>query len=959
PAGYADAARRAAAAARDLARRAVRPFIGDEAYRDYARRTGAGGARSLSADEALALAVAAFKRDERGVVGALSSDRIDLQRFSDCSVRSTYNHPEFAPVRAVLGYDRFLRLSEYLNYAPLRERGTDHMEKGRVLEELGYELAWEGVAPREADLVETLRRDGAVFASIRFRLPLTRRDAHHAVVLNGAVKTPEGWRFIVTDSNSLRLQLFSFDMLESYGLSVASLRRSYRPQPDGTVREATDAQIIRRAAEVSLRYGDARVPPATSWRERVIERLSLPRWRPVGDGVARLDAQAGARVRLGKGELGRLVVEVWPAERFAREHPEHAVRLAASKPAFVVFDRANPHLAVPLAPRQEFRLGEDPRLRAPRSWDSRPVAALGVFDGVLKVRDVAGGTVQVSGRALPLGEPGPARVGAAEPGPNAAFLARVEAETPFKGVAQRPPEWDSIAALLPKVALTRVLSSEGSTGPVLEGRLAGGERVAVKAYREPGSQMTWQHRVDDLREEVALYREFEEALPRGWAAKGHGFVDTGGSPAMAMGVIEGKDPQLLTVREAMAIPEAAIDQSAAAMMFLARRGLTGGDSPQEMILTRDQVVNGVERRAGEVVFMDAAALRRIGPDETLGFSDSPQGHTQSLLFYRALARLHGRGREDMTVEQLARSIPNEARLELVDRSRAAASARPLPDLSRFGSALGDEGPVRVGAGEPGYLRRAMSDLLGDRVFSGQVESCERYIAGGQDRAALALLRRMDEGLEVRPEAVFERAVVRQEMDRLAALLKAREAAEGAARADAAREQRLAELRALRIPESLNTVGLTRHFNTTAGRSAGEGVDGAHRPAVFDETLRRLGGVETQPRQAVPGFPGLALARYRTPRVEPGRAGELRQKVHLKTLFDPVAWPDARVEAFASELFSAAWNAKKAEVEAALARGEPSNDFVDLRVERGGVVFLGRVELATGRVQTFGVDRVAP
>ncbi len=973
PATWRDGVKRAAGAAADLARRITDPVFGDKAYHEYmAMLRRPTPDQAVSPADILRLAGATFARDPEGVAGTLSTDRIETQRFSDCSVRSSYNHPELAPVRAVMSYDRFLNLSENLSAAPLRRRGTYDFEKQRILERLGYTLSDAGVVINERYLVESLRADGALFGSIRFRQPLLagNGEAFHSIVVNGALRTPEGWRFVVTDSNSTKLHLYSFEMLERKGLRILTLSRDSRRQPDGTARPLSDVEIVTAAQSALREHGEAAPALQPGLVERLTERWHVGSYRPMMPGtLARLDLDARARVRLGDPDAPVLTLEAAPLSRFVREFPAVGLELLArpenAGATYVVYDVANPRAAAALKPFEIFRVGKDARIPMPPGLRGNESALLTMHEGVFMARSDRM-LLSVAGRAAPLppasayGPDGaPVRVGAAEPASNAAFLARVEAETPYKGVGTRPPEWAALAAPLPKVTLERVLSGEGSTGPVMEGRLEGGERVAVKAFREPMYQEGWKTRVRQVTEEVALYREFEDALPRGWVAKGHGLVDTGGSPAFAMGVIEGKDGDQLTVRQALAISELAIDQLAAATMFLNRRGLRGMDSPQEMFLTRDQVINGVPRKAGELVFMDAGALERA--PEPRGFSETPQGKTSSLLFTRALARLYGEGKEDMTIAQLARSIPNEQRLALVDRARAAAAARPLPALERFGPPVADEGPVKVGASEPPPLRQTLDGLLGDPAVSGRLGSYESALARGDQIKALAVLRKLEERVRALPEAVFEQASLHQEIGRLEVVvreLEARAAEDAAARTLAAK---LEEQRAVRIPASLSSTGLARHFNEGGGVYA-SGVDGAHRPALFEAALENgRRGFEVEARQRVPAFPGLSVARYKVYRTERRvPTPQLRDVVLMKTLFDPALWPDQRIEFFARQLFADAWPAKKAEVEAELAAGRPlDNDNVTVRVTRGRVTFVGWVDWRTGVIQSYGVETIAP
>lgn len=199
----------------------------------------------------------------------------------------------------------------------------------------------------------------------------------------------------------------------------------------------------------------------------------------------------------------------------------------------------------------------------------------------------------------------------------AAPLAQAQAQTPWRFDEAPDAYRQELAARgAPKVELTRVLSREGSSGVLFEASL-GGRKVAVKSYGSTAGE-DWPGLLSYFHNEVRMAREMSRVLgPRGMAPKSYGEVDIGarGNPSWAMEIIDGADPELLTASEARRLitPET-LRQAARGIEMLKAAGLGGGDSPQPMILQRAQTINGVPRRAGDVVFMDAGGLtqdRRI------------------------------------------------------------------------------------------------------------------------------------------------------------------------------------------------------------------------------------------------------------------------------------------------------------------------------------------------------------
>ncbi|UPT73565.1 MAG: hypothetical protein M0D55_17145 [Elusimicrobiota bacterium] len=245
-----------------------------------------------------------------------------------------------------------------------------------------------------------------------------------------------------------------------------------------------------------------------------------------------------------------------------------------------------------------------------------------------------------------------------------------------------PGDWTAGDAGRPRAQIVRELSTEGSSAIVYEGRLDGGP-VAIKTYTAPlRGPADWPRTLEYFRNEVSNYRVLESALPKGQVAKLHGEVEVGGNPSFATEMIRGKDHFALTAAEARNIRPEAIEQAADAVNRLGRRGVGGTDSPQPMILTADQVINGVQRRAGDVVFMDAGALSK---DQSKWMK--PSALAEDVAMARELGRRAGPEFAAMKVEQLYAALPKD----VVAQARAVAKAEA--ELAEAGSA------ARLRAGE--------------------------------------------------------------------------------------------------------------------------------------------------------------------------------------------------------------------------------------------------------------------
>ncbi|MFA6028515.1 MAG: hypothetical protein WC969_01545 [Elusimicrobiota bacterium] len=241
-----------------------------------------------------------------------------------------------------------------------------------------------------------------------------------------------------------------------------------------------------------------------------------------------------------------------------------------------------------------------------------------------------------------------------------------------------------------RVLLKGPLSFTGSTGPVMRGELrvrgADGKtrsaEVAVKVFHQPRQHQTWEARLRLVREEVVAGRAMSAALPKGWAPRFIGEVDVDGNPAIAMELVRGKEPSELTPSQLLELlTPRAVEQAAAGIELLRRAGWGGKDSPQVMLLTEDQVLNGVQRRRGDVVFMDAGMLTRDADEWR-----TPKQKAEDLLFMYMYAReLKARGL-DKPIDDVATPLTRQETEALLTRAQAAAARYEHPDLAALGFA---------------------------------------------------------------------------------------------------------------------------------------------------------------------------------------------------------------------------------------------------------------------------------
>jgi hypothetical protein len=236
---------------------------------------------------------------------------------------------------------------------------------------------------------------------------------------------------------------------------------------------------------------------------------------------------------------------------------------------------------------------------------------------------------------------------------------------------QSPPSYRAALAKrgAPKVEVTGVLSREGSSAVVFEAEL-NGKKIAVKTYTG-GPEEHVGGAIDYFRNEIKMAEGMHRALgPKGMAPAVFGEVDIGGNgnPSWGMEKIVGKDPYLMTAEDARRyITPAAMRQAAEGIGLLRAAGLGGGDSPQPLILTQDQLVSGVPRKAGDVVFVDPGGLTE---DEKRW--KSPFDEARSLAFARLRAETRSRAEPGTTLND--QYLSQEEHAKLLERAGALAKS---------------------------------------------------------------------------------------------------------------------------------------------------------------------------------------------------------------------------------------------------------------------------------------------
>ena len=213
-----------------------------------------------------------------------------------------------------------------------------------------------------------------------------------------------------------------------------------------------------------------------------------------------------------------------------------------------------------------------------------------------------------------------------------AYQARVQTKALLAELNGAPRAYRQrlLADQAPKVDINAVRANEGND-LVLEGRIKG-EDVVVETAKAPssadiaafGQERAWTKVVDRVQERVTKSKLLNSVLgPLGMAPEVYGEVDIGGNgnPSYAAQNVAGKTLGELTHAQAKRwITPETVRQAFEGKRRLAESGLEGKDAPEILVLTKDQTVSGVAKKAGDVVFVDSR-----------GRSDPARGQTPEQL----------------------------------------------------------------------------------------------------------------------------------------------------------------------------------------------------------------------------------------------------------------------------------------------------------------------------------------
>lgn len=249
-----------------------------------------GGMGEYKAPELAARVRELQRRDPGAYVGEpLNGEPVRIQCYGDCAVQQAYNHPRLADLTRQLPYPSFLAAVEAANDTKVRKEGMSTMDSRLVLFKLGLD-AIRHPAPADAEGLAGLLRDrGALMATVSWHAPKGMGGGDHAVLVQGALRENDEWRFILIDSNYSRPQLYSFRDLQL--LSPGDFA-SLSPLP-------TDSPYmpkkLRGIADPALRL--------RAGAHDFVERFAVLRPRVPGWKRAAYGALNALRARLGRDEV--------------------------------------------------------------------------------------------------------------------------------------------------------------------------------------------------------------------------------------------------------------------------------------------------------------------------------------------------------------------------------------------------------------------------------------------------------------------------------------------------------------------------------------------------------------------------------------------------------------------------------------------------------------------------------
>lgn len=350
-------------------------------------------------------------------------------------------------------------------------------------------------------------------------------------------------------------------------------------------------------------------------------------------------------------------------------------------------------------------------------------------------------------------------------------------------------EQRTFTAMAPEFQDTRVVQGDGSTvrlGDAPRGRLIGrlddtfetsgssagvfrGEvlvngqpaEVAIKLYRDPpgathdqpATPARWRRMIRYAQEEVNSLRTLSEIrvnlpdehgvmreVPLGPAVVG--FVQVDGNPAIAMERVQGRAIDELTPSEIRRfVTPRTYEQLRTMWEGLQRAGYDIGDF-QFAVLTSDQRVNGVQRRAGEIVFWDAGGLAPIARNM------SPKSADYQVNFHERVAEAILISDYLWSEGPSGEMVPRRPQAEFTALDTALRGVLGVPAdgqvttadlLTRFRD-MGTSGPQGTDVGFSAAQRRqAMADHLSrmpDRAEAARLETALRDIEAGSGVAFL-------------------------------------------------------------------------------------------------------------------------------------------------------------------------------------------------------------------------------
>lgn len=303
----------------------------------------------------------------------------------------------------------------------------------------------------------------------------------------------------------------------------------------------------------------------------------------------------------------------------------------------------------------------------------------------------------------------------------------------------------------PRASLVGHIGS-GAGCEVYSGRMViGGElkEVAVKVLqvsKEEGTDiLTWEGRMQKAKEELALLK-IGSMLGIGPAPLG--FVEVGGNPAIAMEMVHGKP---LEDMDASEIRKNVGEGTFASLINGYWKMKNGGfmlDDFQYLVLTEDQRLGGIDRKKGEVVFIDMESLMPLDKsnrfdtfgDKTL---DDETANAKKIIAYKFLndyySRLPGNSPIKAGIERVLAGVFKRKGFspDLIARFAKKVKGERVAEVMKYIAGIGDRKDAAA-------LEKAL-DKAGRESGVGFIETASPHAsataAGGDEKAILAHIAR--------------------------------------------------------------------------------------------------------------------------------------------------------------------------------------------------------------------------